>query len=182
MAYRDPEVQRQRDRERIARRTVERVALGLCPRCGDRPPAPERSVCEPCGEKRNRAGRARDARLRAAGKPRRNPEKARASDRERDRRQRAECQAQGLCTRCGREPAAPARRLIFPGQDRGQAIARYRTDLWRRIRAGEIALEELAALDGCWLACWCHPEPCHGHVLARAAAWAAQALAERADG
>ena len=71
---------------------------------------------------------------------------------------------------------------IFPGQDRGQAIARYRTDLWRRIRAGEIALEELAALDGCWLACWCHPEPCHGHVLARAAAWAAQALAERADG
>ncbi|MYF07566.1 MAG: DUF4326 domain-containing protein [Rhodospirillaceae bacterium] len=38
------------------------------------------------------------------------------------------------------------------GQNREQAIARYREDLWRRIRAGEIALEDLAALDGCWLA------------------------------
>ena len=69
---------------------------------------------------------------------------------------------------------------IGPGQDREQAIARYRADLWRRIRAGEIALEELAALDGYWLACHCAPAPCHGDVLARAAAWAAQVLAERA--
>ena len=54
------------------------------------------------------------------------------------------------------------------GSDRTakQVIARYRADLWRRIRAGEIALEELAELDGCWLACWCEPLPCHGHVLA----------------
>ena len=66
--------------------------------------------------------------------------------------------------------------------DREQVIARYRTDLWRRIRAGEVALEELAGLDGCWLACWCAPLPCHGDVLARAAAWAARVLAERADG
>ena len=68
---------------------------------------------------------------------------------------------------------------IGKGQDREQAIARYRADLWRRIRAGEIALEELAALDGCWLACWCEPLPCHGDVLARAAAWASQQLADR---
>ena len=66
---------------------------------------------------------------------------------------------------------------IGPGQDAAQAVARYRADLWRRIRAGEIALEELAELDGRWLACWCDPLPCHGHVLARAAAWAANALA-----
>ena len=59
---------------------------------------------------------------------------------------------------------------------REQVIARYRTELWRRIRAGEIALAELAALDGMWLACWCDPLPCHGHVLARAAAWAAERL------
>ena len=65
---------------------------------------------------------------------------------------------------------------------RAEVIARYRADLWRRIRSGEIALEELAALDGCWLACWCDPEPCHGHVLARAAAWASGQLAERTDG
>ena len=63
--------------------------------------------------------------------------------------------------------------------DREQVIARYRADLWRRIRAGEVPLEELAELDGCWLACWCEPLPCHGDVLARAAAWASGVLAER---
>ena len=64
---------------------------------------------------------------------------------------------------------------------RDEVIVRYRADLWRRIRAGEIALEELAELDGMWLACWCEPQPCHGDVLARAAAWAAQVLAEQSD-
>ncbi len=63
---------------------------------------------------------------------------------------------------------------------REEVIARYRADLWRRIRAGEVSLEELAELDGCWLACWCKPLPCHGNVLARAAAWASQKLAEQA--
>ncbi len=62
---------------------------------------------------------------------------------------------------------------------REEAIARYRVDLWRRIRAGEIALQELAELDGCWLACHCEPLPCHGDVLAGAAEWASQVLAER---
>ena len=62
---------------------------------------------------------------------------------------------------------------------REEVIERYRAHLWRRIRAGEITLEELAEMDGMWLACWCDPQPCHGHVLARAAAWAASALAER---
>ena len=66
-----------------------------------------------------------------------------------------------------------------PGQDREQVIALYRADLWRRIRAGEITLVELAELDGCWLAC--EPLPCHGDVLARAAAWAAGVLAEGAS-
>ncbi len=64
---------------------------------------------------------------------------------------------------------------------REEVIARYRADLWRRIRAGGIPLVDLAELDGCWLACWCEPLPCHGHVLARAAAWASGVLAERAD-
>ena len=51
---------------------------------------------------------------------------------------------------------------VDDGQDRTQAVARYRADLWRRIRVGEVALEELAELDGCWLACWCDP----GHATA----------------
>ena len=70
---------------------------------------------------------------------------------------------------------------IGPACSREQAIARYREDLWRRVRAGEVSLEELAELDGCWLACWCEPLPCHGDVLARAATWASGVLAERAD-
>ena len=109
MAYRDLDVGRQRDRERFQRRVAERRAAGLCPRCGERPPAPGRSMCKPCGEKRNRAGRARDAKLRAAGKLWRDPERARAYEHERDRRQTAERRAAGLCARCGTAPAAPER-------------------------------------------------------------------------
>ena len=66
---------------------------------------------------------------------------------------------------------------IGPDGDRDTVIALYRSDLWHRIRTGHLGLEELAELDGCWLACWCDPLPCHGHVLARAARWAAEQLA-----
>ncbi len=127
MAYRDPETGRARDRERFARRTAERRAAGLCPRCGERPPAPGRSACELCGEKRRAAGRARDARLRAAGKPRRDPEKARAAERRRYRRQVAGRQTQGACTRCGQAPAAPERTVCEScGKKRREADrARY---------------------------------------------------------
>ena len=105
MVYRDPE--QDRARARIAWRTAERIALGLCPRCGKLPPAPERSVCKPCGECRNRTGRARDAKLRAEDRPRRDPEKARASGPKRTRRQTAERLAirnkalytEGICSR-----------------------------------------------------------------------------------
>ncbi len=68
---------------------------------------------------------------------------------------------------------------IGPDGAREQAIARYRADLWRRIRSGEIALADLASLHGKRLACWCAPLPCHGEALARAAAWAAAVLAAR---
>ena len=67
MPHKDPEVRRARDRERFARRTAERRAAGLCPKCGKRPPEPGRSLCESCAEKARAVGRARDARLRAAG-------------------------------------------------------------------------------------------------------------------
>ena len=72
---------------------------------------------------------------------------------------------------------------VSGGVSHAEAVARYRVHLWQRIRAGEVTLEELAELDGCWLACWCVGDghPCHGEVLERAAAWAARVLAERAD-
>ena len=62
---------------------------------------------------------------------------------------------------------------------REEAIERYRRWLWRRIREGEVSLEELAGLHGKTLACWCHPKPCHCNVLARAAAWAVSVLPGR---
>lgn len=111
MAYRDPEQGRAADRARFRRRTEQRQAAGLCPRCGVRPPEPGRSTCEPCAEKRRIAGRARDAKLRAIGKPRRKTARAREYERERSRKQTAERLAWGACIKCGREPAAPARRL-----------------------------------------------------------------------
>ncbi len=51
---------------------------------------------------------------------------------------------------------------ICPDGPRDEVIARYRADLWRRIRAAKVGLDELAALHG-------KPLPCHGQVLARAA-------------
>jgi len=69
------------------------------------------------------------------------------------------------------------------GEDgtRDEVIARYREYLWQHIQAGDVSLEELAELHGCWLACWCEPLPCHGDVLAKAAAWASGVLEERAS-
>ncbi len=68
---------------------------------------------------------------------------------------------------------------VSSGLTHAEAVARYRVHLWRRIHASEVSLEELAELDGCWLACWCVGDhPCHAEVLARAAA---RALVERSD-
>ena len=102
------------DRARHHRRTAERVAQGLCPRCGKLPPAPGRSQCEPCLEKDAAAGRTRDARLRAAGLPRRDPAREREYGRERTRRLHARRRAEGLCTACGKAPAAAGRASCEP--------------------------------------------------------------------
>ena len=56
--------------------------------------------------------------------------------------------------------------------NRDEVIERYRTWLWGKIERGEIAPAELAALNGKTLLCHCAPRPCHGDVLAKAAAWA----------
>ena len=114
------------DRARHHRRTAARLAAGMCPKCGKRPPAPGRSTCEPCAEKTNRASRARDARLRAAGVPRRDPERARASSRARDRRQAEERRAAGLCSCCGKVPAAEGSATCAPCAEKRRASERAR--------------------------------------------------------
>ena len=126
MAYRDPETGRALGRERFRRRVAERRAKGLCVRCGKRPPEPGRTVCAPCAEKRNQASRARDARLRAAGKPRRDPERAKAYERERTRRRAAERLAAGLCVKCGKIPAPPDGRMCGACAEKRRAAERAR--------------------------------------------------------
>ena len=126
MSYKDPEVGRERNRECFQRRTAERHARGLCPRCGAPPPVPGRSRCKPCAEKKRVAGRARDAKLRAAGKPLRDLGKARAYKRERSCRETAGRLAQGLCPKCGKEKLAPDRRLCEPCGEKRRAAERAR--------------------------------------------------------
>ena len=108
MAYRDPEQGRLRDRERFRRRTAERKAAGLCPRCGVRAPENGLALCGVCAGKRRASERARDARRRAAGiKRRRNADAERAGE----RRRTAERIARGVCTKCGSHPPEAGRRL-----------------------------------------------------------------------
>ena len=114
MAYRDPAEGRSKDRDRTAKLTATRIAAGLCTRCGKTEPLPERRLCAPCNEKRNAASRARDARLRAEGKPRRDRQQAKQYERERSRLQHAERKAAGICTKCGRAPARPERTTCEP--------------------------------------------------------------------
>ena len=106
MPHKDPEMRRKFDRERHRRRTADRLARGLCPRCGKIPPAPGRRVCEPCGERDRETRRARYAEARAGGAPYggRDPESRRRMARERARKRRRERVEAGLCPRCGREP------------------------------------------------------------------------------
>ena len=65
--------------------------------------------------------------------------------------------------------------------NRDQVIDLYRSQLRGFIRVGIFTLEDLAALDGKRLACWCAPMPCHGDALRDAAAWAARELARRKE-
>ena len=55
---------------------------------------------------------------------------------------------------------------------RDEAIAKFRADLWFRLKFQPGAMEQVAALHGKTLGCWCHPKACHGDVLVKAAAWA----------
>ena len=176
MAYRDIEKRRAGDRTRAARRRAERLAAGLCPRCGKRPPAEGRAECEPCRDRCNATSRARDARLRAEGKPRRDRRKARAYERKRSKRERAERIAAGVCTSCGKVPAAPDSLRCEPCGDKrreadrqeyaeakaagkmygGKSIAGKRADGRRHVRKRRVKRLEAGL---CTLCGKCPPRP-----------------------
>ena len=111
MPYADSERRRELDRQRTRRRTDERVALGLCLRCGRQAPAPGHAVCKPCAEKRRIADRIRAAKRRAAGIRRIRDPKAKQAEYQCARARAAKRVEQGLCSKCGRHPHEPERRL-----------------------------------------------------------------------
>jgi hypothetical protein len=74
-----------------------------------------------------------------------------------------------------------APRVTETAASREDAVERYRVLLLHQVFCGAVKVEELAALHGQRLACYCAPDPCHGDVLARAAAWAAAYLAGDLD-
>jgi len=49
---------------------------------------------------------------------------------------------------------------------REQVVAKYRAWLKGEIQRGAITRGQLEALKGKRLGCWCHPQRCHGDVLA----------------
>lgn len=57
--------------------------------------------------------------------------------------------------------------------EREGVLSRYRACVTEEIRLGRISREDLAALHGKDLYCWCSPKACHGNILAELAAWAA---------
>ena len=134
MPHKDPERRREYERERHRKRTADRLARGMCPRCGKIPPAPGRSLCEPCGERDRETRRARYAEARAGGAPYggRDPESRRRMARERARKRRRERVEAGLCPRCGREPVE-AGAVCEPCREARRAAERK---LYEKRRAG----------------------------------------------
>lgn len=55
---------------------------------------------------------------------------------------------------------------------RDKVIQKYRQHLWWQINRGDVAIDDLLALDGKRLGCFCKPRSCHGDVIASAVAWA----------
>lgn len=56
--------------------------------------------------------------------------------------------------------------------DRAAVCSQYKELLWNQIKENKVSLQDLAALKGKSLVCFCAPLSCHGHVLESAALWA----------
>ena len=63
--------------------------------------------------------------------------------------------------------------------DRDAVCEKHEAYLKNQINNGEVSLEQLAALHGKSLVCFCAPLRCHGHTLERAAAWAVNQLKDK---
>ena len=118
--------ERARERRRHRRRTQERLAAGMCPKCGSAPPAPGRSKCEACLEKGRISDRARYAKAKAEGRlngP--NAESLRRAARARSKRRYGARQAAGLCVKCGVRRPQEGHSRCTPCLERRNAADRH---------------------------------------------------------
>ena len=145
----------ERARERGRRRHADRIAHGICTRCGEFPPEPGLKLCRRCGEKRRAAEKARRARARAEGRiyAGRDPERCRRADRARDRQRRRERKDAGLCTACGRRRPADGRSICEPCREGQRAIDRRRYAARRAdrrcVRCGQTAFRGSSRCGRC---------------------------------
>ena len=100
---------KERANARLRRRYAERVAVGLCTKCGKASSEEGLRVCGSCADKRRAADRARRARARGKPYAGRDPVKCRRAGRAADRRRRRAWRDAGLCTKCGRNPPGDRR-------------------------------------------------------------------------
>ena len=155
MPYKDAEQERACGRRRYERITAERIASGMCPRCGKARPAPDRTLCRHCGEKRRKAERARCAKAKAAGilYGGRDPERCRAFARDRSRRRDRARRDARTCTRCGTHPPVEGGTVCEPcrvarrDREREQYAARRAAGLCGR--CGTPAPSDAAYCDRC---------------------------------
>lgn len=63
-------------------------------------------------------------------------------------------------------------------EDRGANLNRYRKWLVNQVKSGKITHEDLLALEGRDLVCFCKPKACHGDVVSEAVAWAVKQRAK----
>lgn len=73
-------------------------------------------------------------------------------------------------------PNTKAKYLV---KSRDEACDCHAADLDNKIATGAITLQEMAALHGHDLVCYCAPTRCHGHTLLKKAQWAAEQLANQ---
>ena len=65
--------------------------------------------------------------------------------------------------------------------DRDGVCEKHRRHLKAQIRSRQITIEQLAALRGKDLVCFCAPQRCHGDTLTRAAEWAETEIQKQAE-
>lgn len=61
---------------------------------------------------------------------------------------------------------------MYKESQRDSVCEMYRRHLWKQIKLGIVTIDDLLALDGKDLVCWCAPANCHGDVIMAAIEWA----------